>query len=193
MTLIGSDSHIAKVYSQTLFELASQQKLVDTVKNDLDILAELITDEEDFLAFMTSPYFSLEQKKQLLQKICGNFNVLTLNFLMVAASHNRISALPSIIKDYEKLYQDYHNYCDIHATVSQALTSSELEALKTSLAAAMNNDKIILETAVDPSIIGGIIIRYSDKVIDNSVRNRLHRAVDTLMTQGKYQEKAYEI
>lgn len=193
MISLGTASHIAETYSKALFELASQQQLVDTVRSDLDILGNLITTDKDFSAFMTSPQFSLEQKQQLIEKACGSsLNNLTFNFLMVVISHNRISSLPYIIAKYEKLYQTYHNYCNIRVMVSQPLSPKENEDLKTALSVAMNNDKILLDITVKPLIIGGIIINYSDKVIDNSVSGRLRRAIDTIMTRCKNQGKVYE-
>ncbi|MGA2916238.1 MAG: ATP synthase F1 subunit delta [Sedimentisphaerales bacterium] len=192
MTLIGTMGNTAQVYSQTLFELAGQERLVDTVQKDLNVLANLITAEKDFLIFMTSPNFEFEQKQRLIQKICAGFENLTLNFLKTVLAHNRISLLPYIIEKYEKLYQDSLNFFNIQLTVSQALGRSELEAVKTALAAAMNNKDITLEVKVDSSILGGAVIRYNDKVIDNSIRNRLHQAVETIMTRGKNRGKIYE-
>lgn len=193
MTSFGTASHIAEVYSKALFELASQQQLVDTVKSDLDILGNLITTGKNFLAFMASPTFSVEQKQQLIEKSCGSsLNNLTSDFLMVVISHNRITFLPYIIAKYEKMYQNYHNYCNIRVTVSQPLSPEGNEYLKTVLSVAMNNDRILLDATVEPSIIGGIIIRYGDIVIDNSVSSRLKRAVDTIITRCKNRGKVYE-
>ncbi len=192
MTLIGTSGQMAEVYSQALFELARQEQLVDTVQDDLNVLLNLINTEKDLLVFMESPYFTLEQKQQLIQKTCGTFNNLTLNFLMAVLAHKRTPVLPDIIEKYEKLYRSSHNYCDIYLTVSQALVRSELEAVKTALAAVMSSDKITLKVTVDSSILGGAVIRYSDKVIDNSIRNRLLRAIDTIMTRGKNRGKIYE-
>jgi F-type H+-transporting ATPase subunit delta len=193
MTSFGTASHIAETYSRTLFELASQQQLVDTVKSDLDILGDLVTADKNFLAFMTSPHFSLRQKQQLIKKSFGSsLNNLTFDFLMVVLFHNRITFLPYIIAKYEKLYQNYHDYRKIRVTVSQPLSPEGNEDLKTALSTAMNNDRILLDTTVEPSIIGGIIIRYDDKIIDNSVSGRLKRAVDTIMTRCKNRGKVYE-
>jgi len=143
---------------------------------------------------MTSPIFSLEQKQQLVEKSFGNsLNNLTSDFLMVVISHNRITFLPYIIAKYEKLYQNYHNYCNIRVTVSQPLSPEGNEDLKTALSVAMKNDKILLDTTVEPSIVGGIIINYNgDMVIDNSVSGRLKRAVDTIITRCKNRGKVYE-
>ena len=192
MSLLDTAGYIAKVYSQTLFELAGQEKLVDAVRNDLNILANLMTAEKDFLIFMTSPCFPLEQKQQLIQKVCGTFDNLTLNFLTAVMAHNRISILPYIIEKYEKLYQDSRNLRNIHITVAQSLAGKELETVKAALAAAMKNNDITLKVTVDSSIIGGAVIRYDDKIIDNSIRNRLRPAIETIMTRGKNHGKIYE-
>jgi F-type H+-transporting ATPase subunit delta len=128
----------------------------------------------------------------LIQKTCGAFNDLTLNFLKTVLAHNRISFLPDIIDKYEKLYQISHNFFIIHLTVSQAPSRSELDAVKTALAAAMNNKDVILKIKVDSSILGGAVIRYDDKIIDNSIRNRLLQAIEIIMSRGKNRGKIYE-
>ena len=192
MTSMDTADHISGVYSQSLFDLAMENQSIDNVKNDLDILSKLIVSEEDFLFFLSSPLFSVWQKQQLFRQTCANFTDLTMNFIMVAISHNRLSFLPSIIQRYEKLYLGHYNYCRISVTVSQAVSEDETAAIKASLASAINNDKIILEMTVDPSIIGGAVIRYDDKVIDNSIKNRLHNAIDQIMTVGIFQGKSYE-
>lgn len=185
MTLIGAADQTAQVYSQTLFELAAGEQSIDAVQKDLNILANLIKAEKDFLTFIQSPNFEFEQKQCLIQKTCAGFDNLTLNFLQTVLAHNRMSLLSDIIEKYEKLYQDSHNFFNIQITVSKALGSSELETVKSALAAAVNNNDITLEVKIDSSILGGAVLRYNDKVIDNSIRNRLHHAVETIMTRGK--------
>lgn len=179
-------SRIAEVYSKTLFEIAAQQQSTDAVNDDLAVLTKLITEENSFLDFMKSPYFPLAQKQALIENVfSGQLNNLTFNFLMVVVFHKRIPFLQYIIEKYKKLYHDFRNYLDVEITVSQALSRDNIEAVRTALSAAMNSDKIILDITVVPSIMGGTIIRYNNMVVDNSIRHRMHRAVDAITSRSK--------
>lgn len=184
--------HTSEVYSKSLFELAENQQLVEAVKNDFDALNSIINSDKDLWAFLISPGFSFTQKKQLIEKACAGFDALTLNFLFVMLAHNKTQSLPYIIEKYEKLYKRYNNFYDIKVTVSRALNPDETQDIKSDLAKAVNSEKILLETSVDPAIMGGIIIRYDGQIIDNSIRGRLYRAVETVITRGKNREKIYE-
>jgi len=186
MTTSNLYYNVAEVYSDVLFKLARERQAVEDVKSDMDELDRFMFAEGSFMAIMTSPYFPAEQKSLLIEKLfSGKFNELTLGFLQAAAAHNRIGVLHLAIKKYNRFYRAMKGHQDIWMTVSHALNQSEIESVKSELAAALKTDKITLEFNVEPAIIGGSIIRHAGKMIDNSVRTRLRRAVDTIISQGR--------
>jgi len=193
MTSFDTACRITEIYSRTLFELALEQQTVETVKNDMDVLDDLAKTGEQFLGVMVSPFFSSEQKLTLMLKVfSGRLNDLTVNFLAAAIHHNRMVLLPQIITEYIGLYKKHHNYLDIQITVSQPMVQDKIQALETLLSEIIASNKIILKILVDPLIMGGIIIRYNDMIIDNSVRRRLRGAVETIINRGSHQESVYE-
>ncbi|OQA01705.1 MAG: ATP synthase subunit delta [Planctomycetes bacterium ADurb.Bin401] len=178
--------NVGEIYGEVLFVLACERGEVETVKADFDGIEKFIVFEGDFIAVLSSPYLSINQKSKLVENIfTGRVCELTLNFLLTAGSHNRLSALPNIIKKYNRLYRQSKGHKDIWMTVSHALDSEEKETVRASLAAALKTENITLEFNVEPEILGGTIIRYAGKMIDNSVRTRLLRAVDTIIAQGR--------
>lgn len=175
---------LSEIYAKALFELAEQSQLVDNIKKDLDTLADIGRLLRDFETLMASSYFSEEYKKNLVQEVFSeNLNPLTINFLMVVIDLNRMRFLPQITERYDELWETYHGYHRVKVTVSGAMNNEQIERLTDNIAASMNS-RVRLELAVDPSIIGGVIIRYGDKVIDNSVRTRLQMAVRTIAKEG---------
>lgn len=183
MSISDSSCQIADVYSKTLFEIAEQQQAIEAVKGSMDIIGELIKSEEFFMVFMTSPYFPSEQKLSLAEKIfAGRLDELTISFLSAVISHNRTAILPLIIAEYDKLYRRDHKYLDVHVTVSQPMDWGQIEAMKIAMAQLSPMGTVTLETDVNPSIIGGAIIRCNDVLIDNSVKKRLQTAVETIMS-----------
>jgi len=201
MNVIDAGTHVGEVYAQALFELArqtpgglaEQSKMIDAIKDDLDVVRGVSIQERDFGALMVSPYFSSEHKEQIVQKIfSGKLNDLTVNFLMAAIRHNRMMFLPQIIDKFNELREAHEGYCIVQATVSEALSKEEAKRLSENIGGAVKN-KIKLRVDVNPSIMGGIIIRCGDRVIDNSIRGRLRRAVKTIMSRPKMQEKNDEV
>jgi F-type H+-transporting ATPase subunit delta len=183
--------NLGEIYGQTLFQLAAERGETDVVKDDLDEIDKFMFAEGDFHAIMSSPFLSAEQKSKLAETLfAGKVCELTLNFLLVAGSKNRLSALPNMLKKYYRLYRESKGYKDVWMTISHAVEQSEKDAIRASLAAALKSENITLEFNVEPSILGGTIIRYEGKMIDNSIRTRLHRAVDTIISQGRNSGKS---
>ncbi len=178
-------SYLEKTYAGVLFELANEYGLFAAVKDDLDSWTKLCSEEKDFEKLIVSPYFSSEYKQQLVRRVLsGRVGTLTLNFLMTAIRHNRPRFLPGIIQEYDKLWHEKEGYCSVDVTVAGYFTDDQKQKFLDNIVAAMNK-KVKLHITVNPEIIGGVIIRYEHKVIDNSIRTRLQNAVQTIIERGK--------
>jgi F-type H+-transporting ATPase subunit delta len=177
--------YLEKTYAEALFELADECSVMDAVKEDLDFWTKLCSMEKDFEKLFFSPYFSSEYKQQFVDKVLsGKISDLAMNFLMVVIKHNRTAYLPQIIAKYHNLWETRQGYCSVEVTVAKVMTPDEVGKLSADIASAINR-KIQLELSVNPYVIGGAIIRYDDKVIDNTVQSRLQKAVETIIRRGK--------
>ena len=184
---------LGEIYAQALFELARDSNMVDAVKYDLDALHIIAAEEKGFATFLSSPYFSQQCKEQLLRKVfSAKLADLTTNFLTVAVGHDRMMFLPQITSRYDELWDVYHGRQLVKVTVSEVMSDDEVKKLSQDIAGAIKGS-IKLELAVNPAIIGGVVIRYGDRVIDNTVKGRLHRAVKALTSLGEEQEKIGEV
>lgn len=178
--------NVGEVYGEVLFQLAKERNELDLIKSDFDDIDQFMFSEGDFGAILASPFLSPEQKNELVQKLfAGKVSELTISFLRAAGVRNRLAALADVIKKYNKLYRASKGHKDIWMTVSHALDDNEKEEICASLVAALRTENITLKINVEPAIIGGAIIRYSGKMIDNSIRTRLNRAVETIITKGR--------
>lgn len=178
----GTAAHIADIYARSLLELAEQSRSVEAVANDLETVSMLLEQNPDFEAFLASPYFAEQTKRDLVRKVfTGKLQALTLNFLSVMIDHDRGMFLPAIIGRYRQLYRVYQGYRTVEVTVAQPMSDEQAEKLSRELAQALQA-KVDLDVHVDPSIIGGVVIRYDDKMVDNSVKGRLARTVNQLLT-----------
>lgn len=174
--------HIGQVYAAALFDLAAESKLVDAIKNDLAVIGEVVDDPE-FRAVGKSPAFSLEFKSQLVRKLFGGrVTDLTMDFLMVMVRRNRLGQFAQAKTAYDILWDRLNGYTDVHVTLAAVPDDAQVQNLTQEIEAAMQS-RVRLQTAVNESILGGIIIRYGDSLIDNSARTQLERAVKAITSR----------
>ena len=165
---------------RAVFLLALEKQTIDDVKTELDSLLVFAAEEKDFFAFLDSPYFNTESKKNLVERVfAGHLSELTTNFLYVVVRNSRAAYLPFMIREYNQLWLNNYDCWLVVATVSEQIGDERKRSLHHQISAAIRKN-IELKVVVDPSIIGGTIIRYGDNLIDNSIRKRLTEAVETI-------------
>jgi F-type H+-transporting ATPase subunit delta len=174
-------SAIADAYAGAVFSVALEQKTIDNVGTELDALLVLARQEKELFDFLDSPYYSIENKKSFVQRVfAGRFSQLTTNFLLVIIKNSRARYLPYIISRYSQLWFDNYDICPVVVTVSEQISDERKRSIHQRISDAIRRN-VELKVHIDPSIIGGIIIRYGDNLIDNSVRKRLNGAVETVI------------
>lgn len=184
----GVAARIVETYAQSLLDLAKESAIIDAVEEDVEAVAALLEREPSFQAFLASPYFAEQSKRDLVRKIlAGRLNDLTLNFLSVLIDHDRGALLPEIIDRYTQLYRVHRGYQTVTAIVSHPLREDQKARLAEDLAAAMHV-KVDLDVHVDASILGGVIFRHGDRMLDNSVRGRLVRTVERITHPERRQQ-----
>jgi F-type H+-transporting ATPase subunit delta len=188
-----SDIYAGKLYAAALFELAEKADAMNDIWQDLSAVKQLIADEKEFLNVYISPYFPLQFKSQLLRELfAGKVGDLTLNFLQVVNKHNRMRCLSLIAEDYEMLLDEHFGRARIAVTLTKEPDRQEIQNLAAEIGSALGSE-VKLSVKIDPSIIGGIIIRKGDAIIDNSIKTQLHQAVRAITSRRKNREKIHEI
>lgn len=181
-------AHLGAVYAQAIFELARRGDVVDGVGSDLDLLAGVGAASEGFDKFIASPFISNEDRKEIITRtFSGKLGDLTMDFLMVVIEHNRMMFLSEITAAYNRLWDVSRGCRQVRVAVSEKLSPHEAEKLLQQIESALKS-KVNLEFAVDPLLIGGIVIRYDDKVVDNSIRGRLLSMVRTITKREQIHE-----
>ncbi len=182
------ESYLEKTYAAVLFELADESGALHVVKDDLDCWTGICDMVKDFERFIISPHFPSEYKQQFVRKmLSGKIADLTVDFLVVVIRHNRTKFLSNIIAEYNRLWDVREGYCPVEVTVARQISDDEAKKLAADIASVMDC-KVLLTLTINPEILGGVIIRYDDKVIDNTVKGRLHKAVETIIKRGKGRE-----
>lgn len=181
-----------ELYTEVLFELAEQAGSVDSIYADLQKTAAVMAAEPDFAAALNSLTLQGNIKCESVRKVFQrSVSDLALDFLSVLARRNRFGLLPAIVRRYETMFDVYHKRYPLEVTVAGDLTPEQVDQMRQRLAAAIQSD-IKLTVKVDRSLIGGIVIRKDDMIIDSSVRTALERAARAVSDPSQLRPKGPE-
>lgn len=167
-------SGIAARYASSLFELAREGKSLDTVEKDLGRFGDLIQGSDDMKRLLRSPVFSVDEQSGALKAIMNKAGVggLVANFVQVVASNRRLFALADMISKFRDLLAEHRGEVSADVTVAEKLTAAQQKELKSALKASIGKDVSVNEI-VDPSILGGMIVKVGSRQIDTSLRTKL--------------------
>lgn len=168
-------SGMAGRYATALFELANEAGAVDSVKADLDRLSSLLAESVDLARLVKSPVFSAEEQLKAISAVLSGAGISGLagNFVKLVAQNRRLFALPGMIADYAALVAAMRGETTAQVTVAAPLSDDHLATLKAALAQNTGKD-VNLDVTVDPSILGGLIVKLGSRMVDASLRTKLN-------------------
>jgi ATP synthase F1 delta subunit len=163
---------IADVYARSLFEVAEESGILDTVRDQLGQFADALHDNRDFAVFFFSPYFSADEKKQGLHRAVSDAEPTLMNFLEALIERHRMPVIFRIRTRFNTLWDKANKLLPVQVTTAVALDPKTVEQIGERIGQQTGN-KIELSSAVDPEIIGGIVLRVGNFIMDASIRTRL--------------------
>jgi F-type H+-transporting ATPase subunit delta len=163
-------------YAGALFELALEEKAVDQVKKDLEQFDAMIGESADLNRLVRSPVFGVDEQLKALEAILAKAGIggIAANFLRVITANRRLFAVRGIVRGYRQLVAKHKGEVSAQVTVAEKLSDEHLDALKTALKSVTGGKDIDLDVTVDPAIIGGLIVKLGSRMIDSSLRTKLH-------------------
>jgi F-type H+-transporting ATPase subunit delta len=165
---------IAQVYARSLFEVAKEQDSLDTVREQLDEFAKAMNENRELQVFFFSPYFSTEEKKDGLKKTVDGAEPIFMNFLEALVERHRMPAIFRIRARYEELWDEENQLLPVQVTSAIELDESIVKNIGDRIG-QQTGRKVELSSKVDPDILGGIVLRVGNSVLDASIRNRLNQ------------------
>ena len=167
---------VAGRYASALFDLASDEKQLAGVEQDVEQVQRLLDESPDLLRMVRSPVFSADEQGQAIAAIAAKAGIgpLTANFLKLLARNRRLFVLVEIIKNFRAIAARHRGETEAEVTSAQALTEAQLAALTDTLAATAGGKKVRIHTKVDPSILGGLVVKMGSRMIDSSIRTKLN-------------------
>lgn len=171
----GIQASLAGRYAIALFELARDEKQLETVAESLAALKRTLAESDDFRVLVSSPLVSREQSERA---VAGTADVLgldplTRNFLGVLARNHRLSQLANVIRAFDMLASRHRGEVTAEIVSAHELSDDQVEAVKANLKARTGRD-IVVDLSVDPSILGGLVVKVGSRMIDGSIRTKLN-------------------
>jgi F-type H+-transporting ATPase subunit delta len=165
---------IAQVYARALFEVAQEHDLLDRVRDDLGVFADALSDNRGLAVFFFSPYFSTQEKKDGLRRAVTGAEPVFMNFLEALIERHRMPAIFRIRARYQDLWEDERDLLPVEVTSAIALDQATVGSIGERIG-EQTKKTVELSSKVDPDILGGIVLRVGNVILDASIRNRLEQ------------------
>jgi F-type H+-transporting ATPase subunit delta len=163
---------IARVYARSLFEVAQEHGKLDEVREQLGQFADALQDNRELQVFFFSPYFSTEEKKEGLGKLLDGADEAVLNFLELLVEKHRTPAIFRIRNAFETLWEHENKLLPVEITSAIELDDEIARRIGDQIG-EQTGQRVELTKTVDPDIIGGLVLRVGNSILDASIRNRL--------------------
>ena len=165
---------IATVYARSLFEVATERDTLDDVRGQIGQFADALQDNHDLQVYFFSPYFSTEEKKEGLGNLLDGADEAVSNFLELLVEKHRMPAIFRIRRELDSLWEDANQLLPVTITSAVELDSSTVEGIGRAIG-EQTGRKVELTANVDPDVLGGIVLRVGNSILDATIRNRLEQ------------------
>jgi F-type H+-transporting ATPase subunit delta len=167
-------SGMAGRYAIALFELARDERAIDGVSADLDLFERLLAESPDLMRLVRSPVFAAEQQGKALAAVLARAGIggLAANFLQVLAQNRRLFAVDAVIRDFRALVARHKGEVVAAVTLAERPDERRLAAITDALRAVTGKD-VRVDVKIEPSIIGGLIVKLGSRMVDSSLRTKL--------------------
>jgi F-type H+-transporting ATPase subunit delta len=172
----GIRASLAGRYASALFDLARDQRQIESVGTSLDALGQALLDSKDFAELVSSPLVSRDEAGKAFGAIAPQLGLdpITTNFLGVLARNGRKNELRNVIRAFRRLAAEHRGETTADVVTARPLTDDQIAALKAQLRARAGRD-VAIDATVDPTILGGIVVKLGSQQIDASIRTKLNR------------------
>lgn len=166
---------VANRYAKAIFELAEENGQLDQTYQELSALRQVFEGNDSLAALLSGVDLSLAEKKSLIDALKKDASPFVSNLIQMVFDYGRMDDLVAIIDEFERRYDAFNKR--IHAEVITAvqLDTKQRDQLKAGLAKRLSANEIVLHETVDPSILGGVIIRANNETLDGSLSSKIEQ------------------
>jgi F-type H+-transporting ATPase subunit delta len=163
---------IAQVYARSVFEVAKERGTLDAVREQLGQFADALDENRDLATFFFSPYFSTKEKEEALDRLLEDADPALVNLLKVLIENHRMPAIFRIRRELDRLWEEENKRLPVQITSAVPLDDATVERVGREIGEQTGRE-VELTTNVDPDVLGGIVLRVGNQILDASIRNRL--------------------
>ena len=163
---------IASVYARSLFEVALAQDKLDVVREQFGQLADALEEDHELQVFFFSPYFSTQEKTDGLDRAVTDAEPIVVNFFKLLIEKHRMPVVFRARREYDSLWEEHNRLLPVQVTSAVELDEETVRHIGERIT-EQTGRKVELSSVVEPDILGGIVVRVGNAVLDASVRNRL--------------------
>jgi len=177
----GIRASLAGRYASALFDLAREQRQIESVGKSLDALGQALLDSKDFDELVTSPLVSRDEAGRALAAIAPQLGLdpITTNFLGVLARNGRKGELRNVIRAFRRLAAEHRGETTAEVVTARPLNDDQLSQLRAQLRTRAGRD-VNIDATVNPEILGGIVVKLGSQQIDASIRTKLNRLASAM-------------
>lgn len=162
-------------YATALFELALEANALDRIEEELSTFASMLEASSDLRRLVLSPVFTADEQMQGIEAVADKAGIggLTADFLGLIARNRRLFAVADMIDGFRRLAARHRGHVTAEVTSASELSSGQAKALKAALEASIDQE-VRIDSHIDPSLLGGLVVRVGSRMIDTSLRTKLN-------------------
>ena len=165
---------IGRVYGDALFDVAKEEGKLDSIHDELDQFVDAMAETRDLQVFLFSPYFSSAEKREGLNKVVSGAEPELLNFLELLAEKHRMPAIFHVRRRFDERWAEENKQLDVTLTSAVELDGAVVDRVGKEI--ERQTDRTInLTREVDPEVLGGLVLRVGNRVLDASIRTKLEK------------------
>jgi F-type H+-transporting ATPase subunit delta len=165
---------IAEVYARSLFEVADEHDKLDVVREQLGAFSDALREDRELSVFFFSPYFSTEEKRDGLTRVLVDADESVVNFLELLIEKHRMPVLFRIRREYDTMWERENKVLPVEITSAIELDEQTVKGIGDRIGEE-TGQRVELTAHVQPEILGGVVLRVGNQILDASIRNRLER------------------
>lgn len=172
---------IEKRYAEALIKISAEQNSIDKIQDELNKVNELIESDAELKKFINNPTINSNDKKAVIEKIFNKqLDKDAISFLKLLIDKSRIKNLSGIVSEYTALADEMRNCLNVEVTTAVDIDKVQLSEIGQKFKKKYNSKDVKVKHIIDPSIIGGVIVKIGDKMVDSSIKGRLDGMLETL-------------
>lgn len=171
-------------YAEALFAAAEERDELEEALEELQDFTDLVRDNEELREFFYSPQINERERRQAIDALTEGTKPSTRNFLKVLSDNGRTESLEDVVRRYDELVEEHFKRVEVELTTAVEISDSLEDRIKERLGDILEGREVILQTNVNPDLIGGAVFTFGGVMVDSSVRGRLEGLRETMVERG---------